>query len=510
MTATRRTVAGWRHRRWRIGCEQKREVGERGGQGRGLGEVVVPRCRLWTSSALAVVPRSSWRRRGQRSEGAPLRWFGPSIIMELLLRVACAEGGAQSGVRSTKAEEALTPEQGEQFQGAPPGRVLGHEQAGLCDRAGPHSVTDGVRERSLLSAQLQERSPVFGPGTPDEDRDDENGAVSPLSIDAATSTRAASTSLPVGGQMHSRPHNSTPPLHEQHAVQLRRESLASEQPEHKCCMGCSSVFSKMPSATVVLRPRPSFCEHAFCSECYAAAVATRQLDRVLLHWPCPACERLVALPVPADSLGQLGPGVVSAPRRMHPWPTGGPAQLSMMGGGVWGSNVGMMPAVDRPNDLHCNNLTFLQRPVAPTSVRAAALDEDWVACSPDGKPLKKPVRPAAPIEGAICKRTTKTGGKGSGKRSVWACAQPGCDYIAHSSRHMLRHMTTHSGERPFECKWPGCGYRAKQREHLKTHELKHTNLKSFKCDVCDFATKRKEHLKRHMQRHVSDRAVGVL
>ena len=439
--------------------------------------------------------------------------------MELLLRVACAESGAQSGVRSTKAEEALTPEQEEQLQGAPQlGRILGHEQAGRCDRAGTRSGTDGVRERSLHSAQVQERSPAFGPGTPDEDQDGEkNGTISPLSIDATTSARAGSTSLQVGGQMRSRAHNSTPPLHGQHAVphcttEIRRDSLASEQPERKCCMGCSLVFSKMPSVTVVVRPRPNFCEHAFCSECYAAAVGMPQLDR-MPQWPCPASERLVALPMPADSLGHVGPAPV--PRMMHHWPTGGPPQLGMMpGGGLWCSNVGMVPAVDRPSSLYCNNLNLLQRPVVPTSVRAAALDriptDEWVACSPEGKTLKAPVRPTVPnVEGAICKRAGKIGGKG-GKRSVWACAQPGCDYVAHSSRHMLRHMTTHSGERPFECKWPGCGYRAKQREHLKTHELKHTNLKSFKCDVCDFATKRKEHLKRHMQRHVSDRAVGTL
>jgi hypothetical protein len=365
--------------------------------------------------------------------------------------------------------------------------------------AGNNSVrgVDAAHERRPLSAQIKTLSPVFGPVTPDEQE-----YVSPLNINVAPAGRAprattTSASLPVGGLPLQARSSSTPPPQEQHAgvVQhgIRREYLAAEQPEFTYCLVCSSVFSQMAGATAVVRPRPGYCDHTYCRGCYEAAAGRR-----LPQWPCPDCERTAEVHrMPsAEPLAQVGPGVLTGPRSMHPmhpWPAAGPPQANLIGPGrPWGSKVAMMPSFG-PSEALRNNL--IQRPMVPASVR------------PSGKSLEGSGQPAVPIiEGAICKRG---GGKG-GRRSVWACAQPGCLYIANSSRHMLRHMTTHSGERPFACKWPGCSYRAKQREHLKTHELKHSNLKSFKCDICDFATKRKEHLKRHLQRHASERGVGTL
>ena len=90
-----------------------------------------------------------------------------------------------------------------------------------------------------------------------------------------------------------------------------------------------------------------------------------------------------------------------------------------------------------------------------------------------------------------------------------ACPVRGCSYIAQSPRHMVRHSTTHTGERPFPCTYPGYNYRGKQREHLRTHELTHSDLKPFSCMLCDFATKRKEHLTRHLKRHAVD-GLGAL
>lgn len=112
------------------------------------------------------------------------------------------------------------------------------------------------------------------------------------------------------------------------------------------------------------------------------------------------------------------------------------------------------------------------------------------------------VRMMAPPDPQICRPTFKP--KLQKELTNIACTVDGCNYVAQSPRHMLRHSTTHTGERRFPCTLPGCDYRAKQREHLRTHLLKHSDLKPFECPLCEFATKRKEHLTRHLKRHGAD------
>ena len=434
--------------------------------------------------------------------------------MELLVQAACADDGEQHGAvarnknarlvtgqcegaaegarrtdghsrsstglygLSSKTEEAVTPDtSGEQpFEPA-----VHHGGAGLRSRA------DAAHERHFLSVQQAKKlSPVFGPVTPDE-----HEGISPSSINVppagAPQAITMSTSL-AGGQLLQARASSTPPPQQQLAAGqqgIRQGDFASEQPEFKCCLVCRFAFAQMPGTTLVVRPRPGYCDHIYCGGCYEAVVG-----RWLPQRPCPECERATVVPMPsAEPLAHVGPGVATMPRTMHlmhAWPGAGPHQLNMITQvGPWGPKAAVMPGALR-ND-------FPQRSVVlPAPAR------------PSGKAHPGSTQPR--IEGAICKRR---GGKG-GRRSEWACAQPGCRYVAHSSRHMMRHMNSHSGERPFACKWPGCSYRAKQREHLKTHELKHSNLKSFKCDICSFATKRKEHLKRHLHRHASDRGVQAI
>lgn len=273
-------------------------------------------------------------------------------------------------------------------------------------------------------------------------------ATSGCLVQPATNARSLGTSIHIGGQMHVRT-NATPPLEAQRTgFQQRaipRGHLASEDPraEYQYCLGYPTARS-VPD------------EHA---RPYAAATS----------------------------------------RTMHPGPV---TEALGFGNLLQGPVMPMEP----PGDKSCNS--GMRRPLVPAAVKPST--------NPAVGPITKtdtataqPCKPTSGPENAATRLGVNCGGVAIGKgtirkgkrRAVWACAQPGCTYVAQSSRHMIRHMTTHSGERPFACKWPGCTYRAKQREHLKTHELKHSSLKSFKCQACGFATKRKEHLKRHIQRH---------
>lgn len=358
--------------------------------------------------------------------------------------------------------------------------------------------------------QVEHRSPVFDPATPDEQQNEKQGAIPTLSINATSSgSGELAESTEDGAETCSRVSSTTPSLDEQDAaVQLLlqqcsgflRESLASEQPRYKFCMGCSYLFSQLPDVAVVVRPRPGCCDHTFCRGCYEAAAGER-----LAQWPCPECERqagqqttvsaaeshgLASGPAGVATVG--GSDVATAgPRAVYPRPVAGPPPGKAARESPWHSTAAVMPTVG-PS---LQSSTVARRPVGAASVRPKVRPASG---RPNGTTAGASARPGGScLEGAICKR----GGSDGGKRSVWVCHEPGCQFVAQSPRHARRHITTHNSERPFLCKWPGCGYRAKQREHLKTHELTHSSAKPYKCHICDFATKRKEHLTRHIKRH---------
>ena len=158
------------------------------------------------------------------------------------------------------------------------------------------------------------------------------------------------------------------------------------------------------------------------------------------------------------------------------------------------------PICDIVDAIHVKSMANFSRP--PAAVRPALKPPNrnlqqnlsWTGA-------KSHARTSSPREPPICRPAFKPKNALKKEEANILCRVPGCGYIAQSPRHMLRHSTTHTGERRFACTFAGCEYRAKQREHLRTHLLTHSDLKPFECPLCDFATKRKEHLTRHLKRH---------
>jgi uncharacterized Zn-finger protein len=55
--------------------------------------------------------------------------------------------------------------------------------------------------------------------------------------------------------------------------------------------------------------------------------------------------------------------------------------------------------------------------------------------------------------------------------SVYICSVIGCRKKFQCGRAMLRHVRTHTKEKPFACSF--CNYKSSRKDHLKVHEYKH-------------------------------------
>uniref|UniRef100_A0A1A9Z4V6 Protein krueppel n=1 Tax=Glossina pallidipes TaxID=7398 RepID=A0A1A9Z4V6_GLOPL len=84
---------------------------------------------------------------------------------------------------------------------------------------------------------------------------------------------------------------------------------------------------------------------------------------------------------------------------------------------------------------------------------------------------------------------------GASKNEENRCLQ--CNRTFSRYNHLLRHMLTHSDEKPHVCCY--CGKRFSRSDHLQKHIASLHTEKQFKCDQCSCAYGRKDHLQRHKE-----------
>ncbi|XP_068211063.1 zinc finger and BTB domain-containing protein 7A-like isoform X33 [Palaemon carinicauda] len=89
------------------------------------------------------------------------------------------------------------------------------------------------------------------------------------------------------------------------------------------------------------------------------------------------------------------------------------------------------------------------------------------------------------------RKTASQGGK------VHKCSY--CDYVTNKTTNLMRHVHTHTGERPFAC--PYCPFRATQEINIKSHIRTHTGEKPYACAHCPYRCSQKSNLNSHLQTH---------
>nr|XP_014130023.1 zinc finger protein 282 isoform X3 [Zonotrichia albicollis] len=88
----------------------------------------------------------------------------------------------------------------------------------------------------------------------------------------------------------------------------------------------------------------------------------------------------------------------------------------------------------------------------------------------------------------------------------YICSDCGKNFVCHS--WLVRHQTSHTGERPYKCS--KCDKTYRRKDYLLNHQRRHTGERLFQCPLCSKRFVLKRSLLKHQEGHMQDTHVPLV
>ncbi|NXQ32592.1 ZN282 protein, partial [Alaudala cheleensis] len=195
----------------------------------------------------------------------------------------------------------------------------------------------------------------------------------------------------------------------------------------------------------------------------------------------PTCERMFPLLHPHPGEMGMGPGEMGM----------GPGEKGMGPGAAPTSCEGPGPRSE------CGETPLgTSRPHDQGTEEPAENEESFPRDTSGSSPCWEPPQ----ARGSPAQQQSQARGKS------YICSDCGKNFVCHS--WLVRHQTSHTGERPYKCS--KCDKTYRRKDYLLNHQRRHTGERLFQCPLCSKRFVLKRSLLKHQEGHMQDTHVPLV